>query len=564
MNDAFYKELQEDFLRESLSLIERFESVLLNNTSYSKDLVDELFRIAHSIKGGAAAVGLTEISKFTHQFEDYLSQFRTNPLLINNSVMTLLLEFSDLLRNEFLAKVAGLDNDWQPEPLLKKISQMNSVHTSEFKNTEIAADVISLPEFKLVNSEIPSKNSEHKNKKPAEQVKVDLIRLESIFDTIGEVVIFKNQIKGLLKKSDQNSDANSVFDQMELVIKDLYDKALGLRMTTLQPLFQRMQRTLRDLSVQLDKDILVKVSGEETEIDRNLFEQLPDPLVHLIRNAIDHGIENKSERQLSGKPATATIQINSYYESGQVIIEIKDDGRGIDQIKVFEKALQKNLISASSKIIDFTPEQINNFIFLPGFSTAAAVSDLSGRGVGLDVVKTTIEKFHGQIQITSQKDKGSCFKLCLPLTTSLIDGITFQTESLKFIVPNNSIISIDTLKPEHMSHSGDHETYANCFDKPYLCIDVSKYFNKFAASNTKDKICVRSHVNNQIICFLFDQILGQCQVVVKPLPNGNQSPDYIGSAINDDGHVQLILDLSSVAKKYLRTNKTVEQSQAAA
>ncbi len=564
MNDAFYKELQEDFLRESLSLIERFESVLLNNTSYSKDLVDELFRIAHSIKGGAAAVGLTEISKFTHQFEDYLSQFRTNPLLINNSVMTLLLEFSDLLRNEFLAKVAGLDNDWQPEPLLKKISQMNSAHSSDFKNTEIIANVISVSEFKSTNPETPSKITEQKNKKPAEQVKVDLIRLESIFDTIGEVVIFKNQIKGLLKKSDQNSDANSVFDQMELVIKDLYDKALGLRMTTLQPLFQRMQRTLRDLSVQLDKDIQVKVSGEETEIDRNLFEQLPDPLVHLIRNAIDHGIENKSERQRSGKPATATIQINSYYESGQVIIEIKDDGRGIDQTKVFEKALQKNLISASSKIIDFTPEQINNFIFLPGFSTAAAVSDLSGRGVGLDVVKTTIEKFHGQIQITSQKDEGSCFKLCLPLTTSLIDGITFQTENLKFIVPNNSIISIDTLKPEHMSHSGDHESYANCFDKPYLCIDVSKYFNKFAASNTKDKICVRSHVNNQIICFLFDQILGQCQVVVKPLPNGNQSPDYIGSAINDDGHVQLILDLSSVAKKYLRTNKADEQSQTAA
>lgn len=564
MNDAFYKELQEDFLRESLSLIERFESVLLNNTSYSKDLVDELFRIAHSIKGGAAAVGLTEISKFTHQFEDYLSQFRTNPLLINNSVMTLLLEFSDLLRNEFLAKVAGLDNDWQPEPLLKKILQMNATEFSESKNSKNLADVISLSDLKLTTQDSQVKGAEQKSKKLSEQVKVDLIRLESIFDTIGEVVIFKNQIKGLLKKSDQNSDANSVFDQMELVIKDLYDKALGLRMTTLQPLFQRMQRTLRDLSVQLDKDILVKVSGEETEIDRNLFEQLPDPLVHLIRNAIDHGIENKSERQLSGKPATATIQINSYYESGQVIIEIKDDGRGIDQTKVFEKALQKNLISASSKIIDFTPEQINNFIFLPGFSTAAAVSDLSGRGVGLDVVKTTIEKFHGQIQITSQKDKGSCFKLCLPLTTSLIDGITFQTENLKFIVPNNSIISIDTLKPEHMSHSGDHESYANCFDKPYLCIDVSKYFNKTAPSNSKDKICVRSLVNNQIICFLFDQILGQCQVVVKPLPSGNQSPDYIGSAINDDGHVQLILDLTSVAKKYLTAEKPEQKSQTAA
>ncbi len=561
MNDAFYKELQEDFLRESLSLIERFESVLLNNNDYSKDLIDELFRIAHSIKGGAAAVGLSEISKFTHEFEDYLSQFRSDSTKLNKSVVTLLLEFSDMLRNEFLAKVAGVENVWAPEKLLSKLKETNQVD-NQF--SAIATENVVL-ETESNSNVVQLKTNDQKNKKSTEQVKVDLNRLESIFDTIGEVVIFKNQIKGLLKKSDQNGEATAVFDQMELVIKDLYDKALGLRMTTLQPLFQRMQRTLRDLSLQLDKNVLVKTSGEETEIDRNLFEQLPDPLIHLIRNAIDHGIETKAERVASLKPAQATIHINSYYESGQVIIEIKDDGRGIDQNKVFEKALQKNLISSQSKITDFTNEQINNFIFLPGFSTAAQVSDLSGRGVGLDVVKTTIEKFHGQIQITSQKGVGSCFKLCLPLTTSLIDGITFQANNLKFIIPNNAILSIDTLKKQHISLSGDHQMIANCFDKPLLCIDLSNYYSQVTNSDTSsfttDKVCVRSVMNNQTVCFLFDKVLSQCQVVVKPLPSGNQSPDFIGSAINDEGHVQLILDLSSIYKNYFKTKLSASQAQ---
>lgn len=540
-DDAFYKEIQDDFLRESLSLIERFESVLLNTTDFNKDLVDELFRIVHSIKGGASAVGLDEISKFTHKFEDYLSKFRSETQKIDKTVISLLLEFSDLLRNEFLAKVAGLENDWAPDRLLEKLSETNSTN----KNTAKVSPTV---------SEVSTPTAVHKAKKSSEQVKVDLHRLESIFDTIGEVVIFKNQIKGLLKKSDQNSDANAVFDQMELVIKDLYDKALGLRMTTLQPLFQRMQRTLHDLSIQLDKNIHVQISGEDTEIDRNLFEQLPDPLIHLVRNAIDHGIESKNERIASQKDPSAKIQINSYYESGQVIIEIKDDGRGIDQVKVFEKALQKNLISPQSKITDFTSEQINNFIFLPGFSTAATVSDLSGRGVGLDVVKTTIQKFHGQILISSQKGIGSCFKLCLPLTTSLIDGIAFQADQLKFIIPNNSIYAIDTIRPHQISISGDQQVYVNSFSKPLPCIDVAKYYKKSAttynSTSSTNKICVRSQINNQTVCFLFDQVLSQCQVVVKPLPQGQQSSDYIGSAINDEGHVQLILDLASIYKNH--------------
>ena len=548
MNNEFLKEIQEEFLKESLSLVERFESVLLNNEKISKDLVDELFRIAHSIKGGAAAVEMFEVSKLTHKFEDFLSPFRSGTNLLTKEQVSLLLDFSDTLRNEFILRLSSGESNWNPTPLLDKLNAIEGISVDkDLQQTEPVEQNVAT----LTATPSDSKNSET-NKKISQQVKVDLNRLESIFDTIGEVVIFKNRIKSLVKKKDEATDSE-VFDQLEFLVKDLYDKALGLRMTTLQPLFQRMQRTLRDLSIQLDKDVQIKTRGEETEIDRNLFEQLPDPLIHLIRNAIDHGIETKEERAATSKTPKATIEISSYYESGQVVIDIKDDGRGIDKEKVFNKALQNGIIPAQSKIVDFSDEQIFQFIFMPGFSTAAKVSDLSGRGVGLDVVKTTIEKFHGKISITSQKGFGSCFKLCLPLTTSLIDGISFQLGQSKYIVPNTSIVSIDIVKRSQMSFSGENKSYVNCFTEPYYALNVSDFFNTSSTEGKwTEKICVRSVVDQKTICFLFDKVLDQCQVVVKPLPQGQKSSHFIGAAISDDGNAQLILDLSSIYKNFMQ------------
>ena len=341
--DAMFKELQEEFLKESLSLNERFEYVLLNNTTLDLNLVNELFRIAHSIKGGAAAVGLKEVSEFIHKFENFLSQFRTDPAGLNAEIVSVLLEISDFLRNYFVALCAGLPADRDTEPLLIKIGALYSNPTS------------------------------------VEEMKIASVERE----------------------------------------------APGLRMTSLQPLFQRLQRTLRDLSIKLNKPVDIRITGEETEIDRNLFEQLPDPLIHLVRNAIDHGIESSSERRQNAKSTKATIELKAYYESGRVIIEIIDDGKGIDTEVIYKKCVSEGLIPSQKPITDYSQDQIFQFIFLPGFSTAKEVSDLSGRGVGLDVVKTTLERFHGKISVMSKKGLGSSFKMHLPLTTSLIDGITF-------------------------------------------------------------------------------------------------------------------------------------------
>lgn len=557
MNNEFLKEIQEEFLKESLSLVERFESVLLNTEFLQKDHIDELFRVAHSIKGGAAAVELFEISKLTHQFEDYLSQFRSGHKKIETRDTTLLLSFSDLLRNEFIQRLSGQESTWNPAPIIAHLQSISQSQESELEVTREEKEIElthSNTNTQISSSQVTtitmSTSEVERNKKTSQQVKVDLQRLESIFDTIGEVVIFKNRIKSLMKKREDSQTEAEVFDQLEFIVKDLYDKALGLRMTSLQPLFQRMQRTLRDLSVQLNKDVVIKTNGEETEIDRNLFEQLPDPLIHLVRNAIDHGIETKEERATTSKPPKATIEISSYYQSGQVIIDIKDDGRGIDKDKVYSKALTQGLIPSTSKITDFTDEQIFQFIFLPGFSTAAKVSDLSGRGVGLDVVRTTIEKFHGKISIESKYGLGSCFKLCLPLTTSLIDGISFLSGPSKFIIPNTAIQSIDLIQRNQVSFSGDRKLYVNTFKTPLQAFNISSFFQKENELDWNEKICVTTLIEQKEMCFLFDRVLDQCQVVVKPLPDGQKSSHFIGAAITDEGHAQLILDLSSIYKSY--------------
>ena len=431
-DDQFYRELQGDFYKESLDLIERFEFVLLNNEQISNENTNELFRIAHTIKGGSAAVGLLEISTYTHKVEDFLSQYKNKCELFTKKTVSLFLEFSDLLRTEFIAKLSEMPNTWDPSGHLERIRNFSDdgsgTNTEPAPKTDTADKNVDfdfeahtpqvIPIHANKKEESAAADMSSKGKKNSIQVKVDNDRLDSIFNTIGEVVVMKNQMKEHLLKNLNDTASVTLSESLDFIIKDLYDKALGLRLTSIQPMLQRLQRTLRDLSLQLHKDVQVVISGEETEIDRALFDALGEPLIHLVRNAVDHGIESNEERSKSEKSEKAIIQIKAYYLSGQVVIEISDNGRGIDQEKVFMKCKMKQLIPESANFSDYTEDQIHNFILLPGFSTAEKITDVSGRGVGLDVVKTTVEKMLGKIHIKSKKGKGTTFFL-YPLDATL-------------------------------------------------------------------------------------------------------------------------------------------------
>ncbi len=558
-DDQFYKELQGDFYKESLDLIERFESVLLNNEQISNENTNELFRIAHTIKGGSAAVGLLEISTYTHKVEDFLSQYKNKCELFTKKTVSLFLEFSDLLRTEFIAQLSEMPNTWDPSGHLERIrnfsddgSMPQAESTIEAKSAEADFDfeahtpqVIPLHASKKV--EPTAVDGSTKTKKNNIQVKVDNDRLDSIFNTIGEVVVMKNQMKEHLLKNLNDSASVTLSESLDFIIKDLYDKALGLRLTSIQPMLQRLQRTLRDLSLQLHKDVHVVISGEETEIDRTLFDALGEPLIHLVRNAVDHGIESNDERLKSEKPDKAVIQIKAYYLSGQVVIEISDNGRGIDQEKVFMKCKMKQLIPESAKFSDYTEDQIHNFILLPGFSTAEKITDVSGRGVGLDVVKTTVEKMLGKMSIKSKKGKGTTFFLYLPMTTSLIDGIVFEVNKSRYIVPVNSIKSIIRISKDKLTHSPGGELFLNHLEKPVRVVNLNTFLSTSIGFVEKEEyVSVISEINGTPTAFLFDEVQNQAQAVVKPLSDVQKRPQYIGAAVLGDGYTYLILDLISI------------------
>lgn len=618
MDDAFYKELQEDFLRESLSLVERLEAIFLDAGSAKSETINEAFRIAHTVKGGSSAVGFTDISEYTHKVEDFLSKFREQPEVLNEQAVSILLEFSDIIKKELTCRLAGQTGEFFTETSLAKIkgyvfesnpgADQPSEHAEPADNIEakppqnflIADEPLSRPSevavaqlsVETTSPPLPAlekkpnamnldpkieteKTTMSSNvvveiskthpvaKKPTSgassegtpkkvvqtTVKVDVARLESIFDTIGEVVVFKNQMKEHLKKQlELDHHVQSISENLDILVKDLYEKALGLRMTPLQPLFQRVQRTLRDLSLQLNKKVKIRVIGEETEIDRNLFETLTDPMIHLVRNAIDHGVETQEERSKTNKEQDALIEIKAYHQAGQVIIEICDDGRGVNIEKVFNIALKKGLIPATSQMSSFTDEQIQNFLFLPGFSTAEKISDLSGRGVGLDVVKTSIDSFHGKIQIKSQFGKGTRFILSLPLTTALIDGIVFKLADQRFIVPTSAINSIHRLTPKDLTYSGDGYCYLNNFSEPVPVVNLESYFN--LDSQKKGLVAVISKLDGQDVALLFTEVQSQVQAVVKPLPEKQKRSEYIGAAVLGDGLTTIILDLHSAVLNF--------------
>lgn len=563
-DEQFYEELQGDFYKESLDLIERFESVLLNNEQINNENVNELFRIAHTIKGGSAAVGLGEISSYTHKVEDFLSQYKNKCELFSKQIISLFLEFSDLLRVEFIAQLSGMESTWDPSNHLEKLRNFNEdayeethVNESVPSKTENSLETksenapqsiaeVALEKAPAAAPAQPSQQSQ-KSKKSNIQVKVDNDRLDLIFNTIGEVVVIKNQMKEHLLKNFNDSTSIELSESLDFIIKDLYDKALGLRLTSIQPLLQRLQRTLRDLSVQLNKNVVITISGEETEIDRSLFDALSEPLIHLVRNAIDHGIENAVDRELAGKTEKAQIEIKAYYLSGQVVIGIDDNGRGLDAEKIFLKSKMKELIPETAKFSDYSEEQIQNFILLPGFSTSETISDISGRGVGLDVVKTTVEKMMGKLVIKSKKGVGTKFLMYLPMTTSLIDGIVFEVNKSKFIVPISNIKSIIQITSKNLTFSPSGDIYLNHLVKPIPVINLNNFLATEHKSESRDHyVVILYELNGVQTAFLCNEVLNQAQAVVKPLCDVQKRPEYIGAAVLGDGFTYLILDLTSI------------------
>lgn len=379
-------------------------------------------------------------------------------------------------------------------------------------------------------------------------IRVDLDRVDRLINAVGELVIQQAMLSQRVVESGmaRSSDVALGLEDLELLTREIQDSVMAIRAQPVKSVFQRMPRLVREVADMTGKSVRLVTSGEDTEVDKTVVERLAEPITHMLRNAIDHGLESPEDRAAAGKPAEGTVRLAALHRSGRIVIEIADDGKGINRERVRQIALDKELIAADAVLTD---EEVDNLIFLPGFSTAATVSDISGRGVGMDVVKRSIQALGGRISITSVPGKGSTFTLSLPLTLAVLDGMVVDAAEQTLIAPIAAIVESLTPRAADIHHVGGHDAVIRFRDRFVPLVDVAHVmgFRSQPMAPADGVAMVVETEAGQQAALLVDAIQGQRQVVIKSLETNYQPVDGVAAAtILGDGSVALILDIDSL------------------
>ncbi len=392
-------------------------------------------------------------------------------------------------------------------------------------------------------------------------VKVDAHKIDKIMNLIGELVINKSQLANRVEQHKDDHLLEATYSLLEKTIRELQDETLGIRMISLKNLFLKCQRAVRDVSIKLGKNIEFVQTGEDVEIDRSMVELLTDPLLHMLRNSVDHGVESDEERAAQGKKP-GTILLKAEHVGSKIIISIKDDGRGINPEKVFNKAKSNGLISESTKMSDLSENEIFHFIMKPGFSTAEKITDVSGRGVGLDVVKTTIEKMNGKVEIQSKPGHGTHFKLVLPLTTSIQEGIHVMSGMNSYIFPTEKVLEILSGDKQQFITDPNGTTLFKYRDTviPYATLDSTLGTNEDFRVN---KMIIILDVDGKNFGVGIDEFIAQVNVVLKPISEIVRTSSGISaSCILSHGGIGFVIDTDEVCKLVLKQGHSQQRMAA--
>lgn len=536
-------EIFSDFLIEAKEYIDELEVFILEleKKPRDKEIINRIFRPFHTIKGVTGFLGLKKLNLISHEAESLLDQARNAKIQITSKVIQCILAAIDAIKYI----VTELGSDTKEEKIsdadLDKL--INVLKSAAIMGDSTTNDE---PEFQW---DKPTENQGRSDKKSTDDsVRVKTEKLDFLIDMVGELVINFNLIKQDKNiTAITNHDFSKKISQLYRVVSELQKASMSLRMIPIGNTFQKMNRVIRDYSTQHKKPITLVLRGEETEIDRNIVDSLYDPLVHMIRNSCDHGIESEEERLKSNKPTQGTIQLYAYHKGNSLIIEICDDGKGLNKEAIIKKARERGF--AVSDII--SDEEIYSYIFQPGFSTAEVVTNVSGRGVGMDIVSQTIRTLNGEIKVKSEAGVGSTFQIILPLTLAIIDGMLIRSGNELYIIPIVNVIR--SLKPNEEQLNlvlGKGES-VRIEDKLYPIVRLSK---SFSSKNEERKlgdcllILIQSHKEEFVLAV--DELVGIQDVVVKNL--GIQFKDLkgvSGATILGDGTVGLILDVNSLSEE---------------
>lgn len=456
--------------------------------------------------------------------------------------------------------------DIKVDELIQTTDLLNDDSSAAAQNAPIVDDMVESSEVasqipdQTLNSTKTTSNDEAKasisnQKKSAKQtesgsIRVGIEKVDSLINMVGELVITQAMLTQL---SEGELDNNQLLNLQEGLAqlahntRDLQESVMRIRMLPIGSIFSRFPRLVRDTSKKLDKKIDLKLIGEQTELDKTLMEKISDPLVHLVRNAMDHGLESPSERLAAGKNETGQITLNAYHQGGNIVIEIVDDGRGLNTKRIKEKAISNGLMTEAD---DLTDDQINLLIFEPGFSTADKISDLSGRGVGMDVVRRNIQALNGSVELASKPAEGSIVTIRLPLTLAILDGQLLSVGSNIYIIPLINIIESLQVKTTAISRVGGELDVLKLRDEYIPIIRLSDVFSHQSNyENLEDGLLVVVEHDNEKVGLFVDELLSQQQVVIKSLEANYFKVDGIsGATILGDGTVSLILDIAGVVK----------------
>lgn len=391
------------------------------------------------------------------------------------------------------------------------------------------------------------------HREEATTIRVDIEKIDKLVTFVGEFVITQSMITRLASRPSLENFAmlKNIAAQLERNTREIQEKVMAIRMLQIGSVFNRFARLVRDLSQSNGKKIVLEVSGEETELDKNVIEKISDPLTHLLRNSVDHGIEAPAERIAKGKDETGIVKLSASHAGGYVLVTVEDDGKGLDKERIARKAVEKGIVEPGA-VENMSPAQILNLIFLPGFSTAEKVTDISGRGVGMDVVKRNIEALGGSVSVESRRDEFARISLRLPLTLAIIDGLTVEIGEDTYVLPINAIV--ESLRPKREDVKmvkGEHETV--CIRGSYIpVVRVHRLFGVAPRHiDPWNALVVVVTAKNGRYALLVDSLLGEQQIVIKSIGEAFRNlPGVAGATILGDGRVALILDIEGIVKKY--------------
>ena len=535
-------ELVTDFIvesREHLTAVE-LQLLALDQDAANAEALHAIFRGFHTIKGLAGFLGLDAIQEVAHETETVLDLARNGSLHLTPAHIDVILACKDYLNRWLGALEELLESGKVPAPgdnksLLASIRNLATQHEAEdavpATLSAVSSSQIAIPEAKELE---PAKESQ--------SIKVDTQKLDFLVDMVGEMVIAQSLVKhdpdlGLAGKPRLTRN----LAQLARITADVQRSAMSMRMIPIRSLFRKMSRLVRDLSRKTGKQVELEVFGEETELDRSIVENLADPLMHMVRNSIDHGVEMPEDRARAGKDAIAKVTLRAGHQAGHILIEVVDDGRGLDSAKILKKAREKGLVDENTQLSE---NEIFNLIFSPGFSTAEQVTSVSGRGVGMDVVKKQILKLRGKIEIQSVAGKGATFYLKVPLTLAIIDGLLVGVGEEHYVMPIFAVREM--FKPSEDSLSTVEGRDEMVLVRGSL-LPIVRLHRRFGVVPRSESLCesllVVTEAEGRKFCLVVDELIGKQEVVIKSLGESLRNIRGVaGGAILGDGRVGLILD----------------------